>query len=298
MAVKSCALNITYEKRELAERGTPLFPCGAYRTVLSTKSVSEIPWHWHEEIELLFVESGTALLELTEIGHTLRDGEGAFVSAGVLHSVKALGSDDCILLSFVFNPAMIYGFTESSIAQKYIRPLCNSALSCIAFYPETDWHRQALDCITMAFHSFIEEKYGFEFLVWEYLSHICYLISKNNQFVLEEQNRGEKQDSIRVKQMLSFIRQAYGEDLELKQIATASGISERECLRCFRAMLGIAPMQYLMKYRISVAARLLRETDESVTDICNRCGFSNPSYFSKIFKRYLESTPTAFRTGA
>ncbi len=298
MAVKSCPLNITNEKRELAERGTPLFPCGAYRSDLSIKSAIEIQWHWHEEIELLFVESGTAMLELTETTHTLHKGEGAFLNTGVLHSAKAFGSDDCVLLTFVFNPAMIYGFTESSIAQKYIRPLCDSALSCIAFCPITEWHRQALDCIVMAFHAFREEKYGFEFLVWEYLSHICYLISQNNQLVLEQQNRVETQDSIRAKQMLSFIRQAYNEDLELRQIATSAGISERECLRCFRAMLGISPMQYLIKYRISVAARLLCETDESVTGICNRCGFSNPSYFSKMFKRYLGSSPTAFRTVA
>lgn len=57
----------------------------------------------------------------------------------------------------------------------------------------------------------------------------------------------------------------------------------------------ITPIQYLLKYRISVAARLLENTDISITEICNRVGFDNPSYFSKIFKRFMRFTPSDYR---
>jgi transcriptional regulator GlxA family with amidase domain len=95
--------------------------------------------------------------------------------------------------------------------------------------------------------------------------------------------------------MLDFLHQHYAEPLELQQIAAAANISERECLRCFQKTIRMAPIQYLLKYRVSVSARLLADTDAPITEICNQIGFDSPSYFSKIFKRFICFTPTAYR---
>jgi transcriptional regulator GlxA family with amidase domain len=83
--------------------------------------------------------------------------------------------------------------------------------------------------------------------------------------------------------------------LELRHIADSVNVSSRECLRSFQEFLGISPMQYLIKYRIFTATQLLIDTDYSVTEICARCGFPSPSYFSKMFKRYTGTTPSKYR---
>ena len=72
-------------------------------------------------------------------------------------------------------------------------------------------------------------------------------------------------------------------------------LQTRECLRCFQYSIGQSPVEYLMNYRISMAKKLLEETNCSVTDIALRCGFSSNSYFGKIFREKCEETPGQYR---
>ena len=98
--------------------------------------------------------------------------------------------------------------------------------------------------------------------------------------------------------MLDFIHTHFAESLDVSQIAHSANLSQRECLRCFQKTIGIPPIQYLLKYRISVAARLLTSSDMPITTICNDTGFDSPSYFSKLFKRWMGCTPTSYRKAA
>lgn len=288
--IQTCKLIIDTNRHELEVRGTPMFPCGGYNVTV------DIPWHWHEEIEVVVVSSGTAHVSLTGMDFTLQKGEGVFINSNVLHSIQSVGDAGCTLNSFVFHAKLISGAPESVFEQRYVRPLLDCViLSGVTFYCEIEWQRQAVQCIREAYEAYDMEDYGYELLVREKLSHMWYLIVKNMQSVLEQQHRSESQDTVRIKGMLDFLHQHYTEPLELQQIAAAVSISERECLRCFQKNIGMAPIQYLLKYRVSVSARLLADTDAPITEICNQIGFDSPSYFSKIFKRFMCSTPTVYR---
>ncbi len=52
---------------------------------------------------------------------------------------------------------------------------------------------------------------------------------------------------------------------------------------------------YISKQRIERAKILLKETDDSVIDIAFKVGFNNVTYFNRIFKKYLNTTPSEFR---
>lgn len=290
MPIQTCKLILDTGRRELEVRGTPMFPCGGYNVT------GDIPWHWHEEIEVVVVRSGTLHVSLTGMDFTLQKGEGAFINSNVLHSIQIVGDAGCTYNSFVFHANLISGATESVFEQRYVRPLLGcDILPGVTFYCEIEWQRQAVQCIREAYEAYDMEDFGYELLVRENLSHMWYLIVKNMQSVMEQQNQSESQDTVRIKVMLDFLHQHYTEPLELQQIAAAASISERECLRCFQKNIGMAPIQYLLKYRVSVSARLLADTDAPITEICNQIGFDSPSYFSKIFKRFMCSTPTIYR---
>jgi AraC-like DNA-binding protein len=57
----------------------------------------------------------------------------------------------------------------------------------------------------------------------------------------------------------------------------------------------MTPIAYLNRYRITQAKRLLRETDQSITEIALTVGFSDSSYFSRVFRRETGLSPDAFR---
>lgn len=57
-------------------------------------------------------------------------------------------------------------------------------------------------------------------------------------------------DDLRVKKMLGCIHENFADNLSLRDVAGAAGISERECLRCFERTIRLSPFQYLLKYRV------------------------------------------------
>ena len=105
------------------------------------------------------------------------------------------------------------------------------------------------------------------------------------------------QDEARIQQMLAFIQEHFDRPLTLAEIASAAGIGERECLRCFGKTIHVPPMQYLLKYRVMQAAdALLARPADSIAQIAAGCGFDNPSNFSQQFRRFYGCSPREYRT--
>ena len=59
MALQNCALNLNRTGRELQPHGTPDFPCAGYSSVYTDSAGDVVPWHWHEDLEIIYVESIT-----------------------------------------------------------------------------------------------------------------------------------------------------------------------------------------------------------------------------------------------
>ena len=71
--------------------------------------------------------------------------------------------------------------------------------------------------------------------------------------------------------------------------------SKSHFMKYFRQYMGLSFVQYLNDYRLSKAAGLLVSTEDSVTDIAQRCGFDNLSYFNRLFRRKYGMTPGRYR---
>lgn len=78
----------------------------------------------------------------------------------------------------------------------------------------------------------------------------------------------KERETERVRRMLSYIQMHYSENISIKQISDSAFISKRECLRCFKEIIKITPIQYVIELRISKAKQLLLETDMPIIDIC------------------------------
>lgn len=296
MAVHSCSIVVNDKMQELNPHGTPKFPCGCYETYIDDSVTCQVTWHWHEEMELILIYQGEARITIGLDNYVLKAGEGIFINSNVLHSGQGTSSDHCILYSFVFHPSLLTGSMNTIFMEKYIQPLisCTELPSC-TLKPGITWQRQVLESIERAYEITRTEAYGYEFMVRNLLTDACMQIMENNRQLLSDQVTEGKPETNRIKVMLNYIHQHYPETLELKHIADSVNVSSRECLRSFHDFLGISPMQYLIKYRISTAVQLLADTDYSITEICIRCGFPSPSYFSKMFRRHIGTTPSEYR---
>lgn len=82
---------------------------------------------------------------------------------------------------------------------------------------------------------------------------------------------------------------------ELKDVATGCGISLGHFNRAFRNTTGQSPRQWLIRYRIQKAKRLLLETSNSLIAIAFECGFSDQSHFTRMFTRHVGQAPGRWR---
>ena len=295
MPLQDGGINVSRDRRELKLHGTAEFPCAGYRSAITSRAGHRIPWHRHEEVEVLYLASGS--LELCLLGKTnhLRAGDGAFINTNVLH--MACSVDRCDLCSLVFRPSLISGAAESVFEKKYVRPLLESAtVKGILLRRGAEQDAEALEELESAFRAMSGGEPGYEFSVRGHLSRLWYLLYTRTQAELAENPvHVSPTDTVRLKTMLDFIHTHYAQPLTMAEIAQSANIGERECQRCFRRTIDLSPKQYLQQYRVSEAAVYLKESGLSVAEIASRCGFDSPSNFAQTFRKYYHCSPRDFR---
>lgn len=84
-------------------------------------------------------------------------------------------------------------------------------------------------------------------------------------------------------------------DLSLSDIAQNLNISEEHFCRTFKSYTGLRPLEYLNYLKIQRAKELLKSTKKDVSKIAEMAGYSSPSYFTMLFKRYTGTTPKKYR---
>lgn len=125
------------------------------------------------------------------------------------------------------------------------------------------------------------------FSIEETISHISSAL-ENKRKLSEEARRS-------VRLAMGYMHHNFAEALSRRDIAGHVGISEDHLTFCFRQELGTTPIAYLQRYRINQAKQLLRESQQSITEIALNVGFADSGYFSRLFHRETGMSPEAFR---
>ncbi len=282
-----CNIILDNSNRETNVKGTKEFPVAIYHDDLSKESV---PYHWHEEIELIVVTSGEMELIVELEKYILQLGEGVFINSGRLHSCEAHRGSGCMLKSFVFHPRFLYGDERSIIYQEYFSALLQETTSSIHILP-----KEACENILHAYDIFTKAQFAYEFTLREKLSSVLLSIIQSIGKTDEQTNIKQVKLLTRCKTMMSYIHQNFQNDITLLEIAQSANVSESEALRCFKTVLSTTPVKYLKNYRIEQSALLLKNTTSPIVEIGINCGFSEMSYFSKSFKEVHRITPSEYR---
>lgn len=101
-----------------------------------------------------------------------------------------------------------------------------------------------------------------------------------------------------IKQSVAYLHQNYARPLTRQEIADELGMSEDYFSRTFSQELGISPWDYLNRYRVAQAKQQLVHSPDSVQRISRRVGFTDPAYFSRVFRRIVGESPSDFRKGS
>lgn len=295
MSVSSSESYTDITGRETKAHGRAGFPAACYCLEYPGANVGV---HWHSELELILIEEGQVRLYAASERYVLTEGMGAFVNANILHTTEPDDRKRKVKLhSIVFSPRMVGGSDDSVCWTKYLLPLINDASCPIRIFTDDNgWQKETLLRIRKAWEAIAADSHGYEFVVRNELSLIILALCDHQSHSVRPISGRVLRNEARMKLMLNYIGEHFSENILLEDIAKAASISKSECIRCFKDILDITPMQYTARYRLQTAAGHLLCTDWQISEIGYRCGFTDMGYFAAQFKRRYGMTPSVYRT--
>lgn len=287
-------LKIRPDQMEIKEHGNYSFPVYVSEESINRFDSNSFLWHWHPEIELTWVMKGQIEYHVNDTCYILTEGNGLFANSNTLHSGYMTEKQDCDYLSVTFSPRFIYGYENSALHTKYVDFITsNPDWSSLLLSRETDWQRDILDEIRYIYALAKAPPADYELKVHIALCTVWQKLYRYYSTVPADE-RQTSEALRRLRDILSYIQLHYNENIALEDIARSIGICKSECCRFFKKHMHMTLFEYVMYYRIQQSLPLLK-AGESITKAAGVSGFSNPCYYGKIFRRYMECSPSQYR---
>lgn len=254
-----------------------------------------VPWHWHEELELGYIQEGTSKIMTVGAEYIIHQGDGFFINSNVMDMKQnAVPGIHALEINHLFHPILLGGHFRSRFETKYLAPVINNRqIEVHVIRRGTAAADRILQNLSRLRE--LQSHENTEFQTRNILSETWLLLLKDIRSNYQAAGTPNPVRQDRIRSMLSFIHRHYTEKLTVTRIADAAGVSEREVTRCFRRDLNQTPIQYLISYRLNEAKKLLAKSSTTITEICYQCGFSDSAYFGKVFRRAYGMTPSEYR---
>lgn len=249
----------------------------------------QMPFHWHKEWEILRILDGTMDISLDNGQYALAQGDILLIRGGMLHGGDP---ENCIYECLVFD---LYGiFRNIEMVKPYLRPFYRQTYLPKSFYG-AGTSPEIAATVGALMGAFSKGSHCVELETVAGLSRLFSWIQNTGAYEPASPEEVGSGRTDRIKPVLEFIESQYSQVLTLEDLAAVVGMNPKYFCRVFRSLTHHSPVDYLNFYRIERAAHFLDSTELSVTEVGNRCGFWESSYFTKVFRKYKGVTPIQYR---
>ena len=233
--------------------------------------------HWHEHIEILFFEQGRGEVFIDERILTAQKGDIVVINSEEIHSTRKTDEDilySCLIIEKNFCERMGFLIDEQQICSLVKDP---------AIYEKIYIIKKEL-----------EEKS--DFYMPAVMSKVTEILTELYRKYPFKKTKIKKSKNIEmVKNGMSYIKKNFSQNPSVEDIATHTGYSKYYFCRCFKELTGFTVNYYINSVKIEYAKELLATNNYSVSQVSEICGFSDISYFTKIFKKYTTVLPSSVK---
>lgn len=249
-------------------------------------------WHFHPEYELVYIEGATGTRHIGEHISTYVDSDLVLIGSNIPHLNFDYGvKTDYRKVVVHFKKDLIENHFHSIPELLSINQLFKQSHFGIAFNDliKTEIGEQLfqLDQLNpfQQYHRLLE--------ILQELSDI------QNVELLHDtpyKNTFSEREQSRLRYIYAYVDKHYHEKIELSDVAEISNMSKEAFCRYFKKVSNYTFIEFLTRYRISQAKRLLM-SGHSISDTCYQTGFESLSYFSRTFRKVTAESPREFRKG-
>lgn len=271
--------------------GSKEFPFQLFHDNLDHFDKGFVNWHKQTQLEISYVEKGSVKVCLLKEEHVITANHAFIILPGKLHSIQPVDHEPAEYFTLIFDPCLLTGFTGSFFEQKFYSPVINSSngyaqiLNIPKFqnvFEDLLWIKCNCDACNNDYLT-IQRKLQD---IWMTLFSSIFQNCPNS--ILDAQDK-------RILQMITYLRNNYGEKFSLTNMAEQLHVSRGECCRFFKKMMGMTISDYLLEYRLGKATELLNTNNMAITEIAHLVGFHSVSDFSAKFKKKTGYTPSEYR---
>ncbi|MEP7320352.1 MAG: AraC family transcriptional regulator [Saprospiraceae bacterium] len=248
-------------------------------------------WHYHPEIELVFVKSGAAKRHIGNHVSYYKNGDLILLGPNLPHygfteRLSGRRSEIVVQMKRDFLGERFFGLPESkSIEQLFIK-----AESGIVFHGET----KKLIGIKL---EEIANQEPFDRMIG--ILQVFKLLAASEEFEILHTNGPalvyKQQDNDKIERVYSHVKEHFKDTITLEEISDLVSMEVPSFCRYFKRVTGKTFTVFVNDFRVSHACKLLAETNMSVSEICFESGFNNSSHFNRLFKNITGKTPHAYR---
>ena len=248
-------------------------------------------WHYHPEIELVYVNGGSGKRQIGSHVSYYTDGDLILIGSNLPHCgftdvLTGNKSESVVQMKQDFLGNDFFNIPE----MKKIQSLFQIAKGGVAFTGRT------------------KKKIGEKIEIMEYQTDFQRLLSILNILnelgnskeyqVLNAQGfslQTEVKDNDRINIVFNYVKTNSKEEITLEEIANLVSMTVPSFCRYFKKITNKTFIQFVNECRLVHASKLLAEKPISITEVCFECGFNNFSHFNKSFKAFTGQNPSEYR---
>lgn len=270
--------------------------------LISDKAPSGYQSHAHDYWQIWYVARGKCEHYVGDQVYNLNVGDSFLIPAGVTH--KTLLLKDTSVICCDFAPEAVFGEDHAPQSAEGERSaekvLCflqniNGQLPLVRFQQNT--RRRVEQLMKDLLDEYEQGDHYYEDVLRLKIRELIFLLMR--EFVSATDDTQINQIYEKYKTLMSeairYIDENYYEDISLSDVCKRFAISKTYFCHLFKLMTAQTFAEYLTKQRIEAAMILLEDQSQSISEISEKLGFSNSSYFSKIFKKHTGSLPKEYR---
>jgi AraC-like DNA-binding protein len=247
-------------------------------------------WHYHPEIELVYVEASNGIRHVGKNISDFKESDLLLIGANVPHlNFDYRIQTECKQLVLQMRENFLHELIFPIPEFDDIKKLLDRSYLGLSFSGETK------KIVVEKLHQ-IKDENSFKSFIG--LIEILQILANSNE--VKELNDEDTRikwflnDKIRMGTIYDYIHENYDKNPNVNIIAENVSLSTPAFCRYFKKQTNMTFTDFVNNYRINQAKLLLLQ-NSCVTEVCFQVGFESLSYFNKLFKKYIGETPSAFK---
>lgn len=247
----------------------------SYFNIFTSENLT-FPPHFHTHVELIFVEDGEISFSANDKKAVLHQGDIAVSFPNDVHSYYT--EQYSKISVFMFSPKIIGSYFGVRMDKTVANP----------FIFKNTYDSSLLTFMTMLKDEFrsTNSEYVIKGLLYSIFGKL------DSKFIFKD-NSNLYDTTTQI--ILKHIAKHFSENITLNSLSKELGYSPFHLSRLLNQKIGYQFNDYINSLRVSMAQKLLIETDTSISQIALECGFESLRNFNRVFKKHVSSTPSDFR---